>query len=218
LLVGVVAALGLALPQLAAAALRYGSRGEAVRTLQRRLTALAYLPGGSVDGVFGDETWQAVVAFQGWQRIDPDGVVGPVTRHALARAQRPRPWLALPRALEIDVRRQVLLIVVDGRVERAVHASTASSPYQTPHGRFVVIRRDRESWSRQYHVWLPDALYFYRGWAIHGFPTVPDRPATHGCIRIPLQDAAFVFKQAPLGTPVLVRDDVRRRLNSPARR
>jgi lipoprotein-anchoring transpeptidase ErfK/SrfK len=68
----------------------------------------------------------------------------------------------------------------------------------------------RESWSRPFRVWLPYALYFHQGLAIHGFPSVPDRPASHGCIRIPVKDAAFVFRAAPLGTAVLIRGARRR--------
>jgi cell wall hydrolase len=195
----------LAVPSLASAAqLRYGDRGRAVVSLQRHLVTLGYLERGAVDGTFGDETWYAVVAFQGWEQIELDGVVGPETRRALRHARAPQPWQRLQRALEIDLTRQVLLVVEDGAVRRVVHASTGAR-FPTPQGRFSVARRLRKSWSRRYHVWLPYALYFHRGFAIHAFPVVPDKPASHGCIRIPIQDARFVFDAAPLGTPVLIR-------------
>lgn len=206
LVLATAVALLVAAPSAAAGtALRYGSRGQNVLLLQRRLAALGYLGSRDVDGVFGDETWHAVVALQGWEQIRRDGVVGPNTRRALARASRPGPWAMVPRALEVDLDRQVLLVVEHGTVRRALHASTAAPPYTTPPGRFIVIRRARKSWSRRYHVWLRDALYFYRGWAIHGFRSVPEKPATHGCIRIPLRDARFVFERTPVGTPVFIR-------------
>jgi N-acetylmuramoyl-L-alanine amidase len=184
--------------------LAYGARGRAVASLQRRLVSLGYLRRREIDGIFGDETRNAVVAFQGWERIGRDGVVGPRTRRALRRAAAPEPWRPLRRALEIDLRRQVLLVVEAGVVRRAVHVSSGALS-ATPEGRFTIVRRMRESWSRPFRVWLPYALYFHRGLAIHGFPSVPDRPASHGCIRIPVEDAAFVFRVAPLGTPVLIR-------------
>jgi N-acetylmuramoyl-L-alanine amidase len=184
--------------------LGYGNHGRTVASLQRRLIRLGYLQRGSVDGIFGIETRNAVVAFQGWERIGRDGIVGPRTRQALRDARAPEPWLRLGRALEIDLRRQVLLVVEGGALRRAIHVSSgALSP--TPEGRFIVVQRMRESWSRQFHVWLSYALYFHRGLAIHAFPIVPDRPASHGCIRIPVQDARFVFQAAPLGTPVVIR-------------
>jgi L,D-transpeptidase catalytic domain/Putative peptidoglycan binding domain len=184
--------------------LGYGAQGRAVASLQRRLVGLGYLRRQGIDGIFEDETRDAVVAFQGWERIGRDGVVGPRTRRALRRASAPEPWRPLRRALEIDLRRQVLLVVEAGAVRRAIHVSSGALS-ATPEGRFTVVRRMRESWSRPFRVWLPYALYFHQGLAIHGFPSVPDRPASHGCIRIPVKDAAFVFRAAPLGTAVLIR-------------
>jgi hypothetical protein len=197
----------LAQPGVASAGdLRYGDRGRAVASVQRRLVMLGYLERGEVDGVFGDKTWHAVVALQGWEQIARDGVVGPRTRRALRHARGPQPWRRLRRALEIDLTRQVLLVVEQGAVRRVVHASTGASKSATPDGRFTVIRRERMSWSRRYHVWMPYALYFHRGWAIHAARIVPDRPASRGCVRIPIEDAPFVFRASPLGTPVLIRD------------
>jgi N-acetylmuramoyl-L-alanine amidase len=184
--------------------LGYGDRGRAVASLQRWLIRLGYLQRGAIDGTFGDDTRSAVVAFQGWERIDRDGVVGPQTRRALRYARVPQPWLRLRRALEIDLSRQVLLVVERGALRRAIHVSSGALS-ATPKGRFTVVRRMRDSWSRPFHLWLPYALYFHRGFAIHAFPIVPNHPASHGCIRIPLEDARFVFRAAPLGTPVLIR-------------
>ena len=201
----------LALPGVAAAAdLRYGDRGRAVASLQRRLIMLDYLERREVDGVFGDKTWHAVVALQGWEQITRDGVVGPRTRRALRHARRPQPWRRVRRALEIDLTRQVLLVVEQGTVRRVVHASTGASKSATPDGRFKVIRREKMSWSFRYHVWLPYALYFHGGWAIHAYRIVPDQPASRGCVRIPVEDAPFVFRASPLGTPVLIRGKGRR--------
>lgn len=49
-----------------------GSRGEAVKTLQRALNLLA-------DGIYGPLTEEAVIAFQKAHGLKPDGVVGPNT-------------------------------------------------------------------------------------------------------------------------------------------
>src|SRR5262245_22860493 len=58
--------------------LRLGSRGASVTYLQRRLAALHY-DIGTVDGVFGSNTYHAVVAFQKVNGLSRDGVVGPTT-------------------------------------------------------------------------------------------------------------------------------------------
>jgi len=185
--------------------LHLGSRGPRVRALQQRLIGLGYLPAGAADGVYGMRTWHAVVAFQGWQRLQRDGIVGARTSRSLASAGRPRPWLHLRRGLELDLKRQVLLVVDSGRTVRAVHISSAAPGYVTPRGRFQVYRREQMSWSVPYRVWMPYALYFTGGYAIHGFGVVPSGPASHGCVRVPLSEAPFVYWRSPLETPVLVR-------------
>lgn len=160
-----------------------------------------YLPARSADDVFETGTWHAVVAFQGWQRIGRDGIVGPRTRTALASAVRPRPSVPLRRELELDLRRQLLLVVAGGRTVRAVHISSARPGFVTPRGRFRVYRRERMSWSARYEC----ALYFSGGYAVHGFSAVPAYPASHGCVRMPLGDAPYVYAAAPLRAPVVVR-------------
>jgi hypothetical protein len=186
-------------------ALHLGSRGARVRALEQRLVALRYLPPGSADAVFGQRTWHAVVAFQGWQRLHRDGVVGARTSRALASASRPRPSVRLTRGLELDLDRQVLLVVKDGRTQRAIHISSAARGRRTPRGRFDVYRRERLSRSTPYRVWMPYALYFSGGYAIHGFGSVPADPASHGCVRVPMSEAPFVYAAAPLHTPVVIR-------------
>jgi Putative peptidoglycan binding domain/L,D-transpeptidase catalytic domain len=185
--------------------LHLGRRGVQVRVVQQRLIKLGYLPSGGADSVFGQRTWHAVLAFQGWQRLQRDGVVGPRTRAALASAVRPQPWARLERGLALDLRRQVMLVVSHRRMPRAVHISSAAAGYQTPRGRFQVYRRERLSWSAPYRVWMPYALYFRGGYAIHGFGSVPSYPASHGCVRVPMSEAPFVYGATPLHAQVVVR-------------
>ena len=44
--------------------------------------------------------------------------------------------------------------------------------------------------------------YFIGGYAIHGYADVPTFAASHGCLRIPIPDAAAVFQWLALGVPV----------------
>ena len=60
--------------------LRLGSKGEAVRNLQNLLISKGYSCGASgADGDFGQGTYNAVIAFQKANGLDPDGIVGPLT-------------------------------------------------------------------------------------------------------------------------------------------
>lgn len=187
----------------AVASLRLGSRGADVRALQRSLARLSYLPGGDVDGTFGMQTWHAVVAFQGWNHLQRDGVVGPRTRAALARARRPTPW-STATGFEIHVAEQVLLLVRDHRVQRAIHVSTGAGG-TSPLGHFRIYRRDPMSWSVPFHVWMPLAQYFYGGYAMHEFASVPAYPASHGCVRVPQSESGAVWRSGSVGMRVWTR-------------
>ncbi|MEN6325919.1 MAG: peptidoglycan-binding protein [Syntrophomonas sp.] len=71
-------------PAASAASLSTGSRGEEVRSLQADLTVLGYNTQG-VDGIFGQNTYDAVLAYQQAHRLPADGIAGDNTRAALNR-------------------------------------------------------------------------------------------------------------------------------------
>ncbi len=62
--------------------LSVGSRGDAVRTLQQKLSDQGFKP-GSPDGIFGPRTLSAVLSFQQHHRLWVDGLVGPRTKRTL---------------------------------------------------------------------------------------------------------------------------------------
>lgn len=62
--------------------LYWGSRGEKVREVQSRLAEWGYYV-GSVDGIYGAETYRAVRRFQRDHGLTEDGVVGPATAQAI---------------------------------------------------------------------------------------------------------------------------------------
>ena len=63
--------------------LSVGIRGSAVTALQNDLKSLNYQVGAS-DGIFGQQTKQAVVAFQRDNNLSADGVVGPQTSSVIS--------------------------------------------------------------------------------------------------------------------------------------
>lgn len=66
----------------AAPVIAWGSTGDTVSTIQRRLKQWGYFS-GPVTGYFGQQTYTAVVAFQRKNGINPDGVVGSATAAAM---------------------------------------------------------------------------------------------------------------------------------------
>ncbi|MGI6778922.1 MAG: M14 family metallopeptidase [Acetivibrionales bacterium] len=64
--------------------LRIGSTGPNVKLIQSLLARIGYNP-GPVDGIFGEQTRQAVIQFQRDNGLIPDGIVGPNTWNIFGR-------------------------------------------------------------------------------------------------------------------------------------
>ena len=198
-------ALALAALVASAAGLVHAGSAPASRVaIQTQLVRLGYLSADAVSGVGDARTRAAVLAFQGWEGLERDGVAGPATRGRLAKASRPTPLPGSGARIEVHLDRQVVLLVEGQRFERAIHVSTGAPSTPTPRGAFRVFRRERDSWSTAFSVWLPWASYFTGGIAFHGYPDVPAYPASHGCVRVPLSEAPTVYEFARLGVPVRV--------------
>lgn len=184
--------------------LKLGSHGPAVVTLQKRLTALHYFDVGTIDGIFGSGTYHAVVAFQKVQRIARDGIVGPVTWDKLASPFLPKPRYPLKRtSVEVNLTRQVVYYVSDRSVARILDTSTGKPSTVTPTGRFKIIRRIN-GWHRSPLGYLYRPNYFYKGYAIHGYASVPAYPASHGCVRITIPTMDRMWASLRLGMPVAI--------------
>lgn len=181
--------------------LRQGSRGAAVTTLQRRLTALHYDVGG-VDGIFGPSTHHAVVAFQKVNGLARDGIVGPRTWAALDRPVVPRPkYSHSGYSVEANLTTQVLYLARKGSVVRILDASSGKASTPTPRGNYTIQRRiDGWRQSDLGLLWRPN--YFYRGYAVHGATSVPTYPASHGCVRVPVPAMNRLWSVIGVGTPV----------------
>lgn len=73
---------GLLVLSASASVVAWGSRGSQVSLVQQKLKQYGYYD-GAVDGVFGKETYNAVVWFQEKNGLKADGAVGPSTAAAL---------------------------------------------------------------------------------------------------------------------------------------
>ncbi len=182
-----------------------GAKSLQTREIQRRLAQLNYLPPGAVDGKDGYRTQQAVIAFQSWEGLDRDGVVGPATTAALKNAKTPRASGRGPsKRIEVYRAKGVALLIARGKTRRAIHVSTGGPGTETPSGTYSIFRKELQSWSVPFQVWLPYASYFNNGIAFHEYPDVPTYPASHGCVRVPAPEAPGLYKFAKLGTSVTV--------------
>jgi PKD repeat protein len=181
--------------------LRYGMNEPAVGVLRRRLAALGYR--SSITGnQFSSDLQDAVLAFQKVQGLDRTGGVGPALWSALDTPKLPH--LRYPGQgdhLEVDKTLQVLLVAHAGKVAWISPVSTGGPGKYTPEGTFTVQRKvPGFDPSPLGTLWDPE--YFTGGYAVHGNPSVPAYPASHGCVRVPMWVGSLLYASVPVGEPV----------------
>ncbi len=115
--------------------LEYGMHGNDVRALQQRLAQLEYYP-GPADGQFGADTLEAVWAFQEVQGLSADGIVGPLTEHALVSPRAPQSRDPRGGALrvEVNLHLRVLLLYRDNKLSLVSHVSAGGGYYYCSDG------------------------------------------------------------------------------------
>jgi len=104
--------------------------------------------------------------------------------------------LASELLVTIDLSEQSMRVSVDGVTEHRWKVSTGRKGYPTPIGTFRPIRMYRSYFSTKYdNAPMPHAIFFYRGYAMHGTMEVKalGRPVSHGCVRLHPTNAAILF-------------------------
>jgi hypothetical protein len=176
-----------------------GAHSPHVQLLEKRLRRLRYHIRG-VDWRYDYRTADALRAFNKVQRRPRVAAVTTATWRALATPRRPRPrWVRPRRHIEIDQTKQVLYVVRGARVRSIVHTSTGANGV-TRDGAWTVWRKIAGySPGRLYYPSYFDGLR-----AIHGWPHVPVSPASHGCARVPMWAAKWIYRRTQIGTRVVV--------------
>lgn len=187
-----------------------------IKQAEQTLAELGYWT-GLVDGVLDPATNSALIAFQKWEGRPITGQLTIDELEAIRNGSAPKARELGYAHVEVDVDRQVLMIVNDDDSVRLLPVSTGNDkPFKaegqmsiayTPRGRFVVYDKTY-GWENGDIGSVYYANYISGGVAIHGYLSVPTQPASHGCIRIPMFAAREVSKLLPVGTIVLVYDKV----------
>ena len=158
--------------------------------------------GGNLVNVFTEEIYPADVAVYGSKIAavgDVSGQAGPATR------------------VEISLQREVLVLYRNGQVVLISHVSTGGGYYYcSPGGGCAYAITPVGDFQTQSFIpgWVTVPLgemynpVFFIGtaFAIHGDTYVPLAPVSHGCVRIPMDIAAFFHTLVAVpGTPVYIR-------------
>ena len=148
----------------------------------------------------------------------------PVDEPGLPEAEEPSPppYPVVPEDassgyyIHVSLDEQLVRIYFDGEEVRRMVCSGGTADMPTPTGRFYLQNRGEQFFSRKYQQgarwWVS-----FRDWGIYLFHSVPfdadgeiipeeaaklGQPASHGCIRLLLEDAKWFYETMPEGATV----------------
>ena len=186
-----------------------------LREAERLLSRMGYWL-TKADGVADASTRHAITAFQKVEGLKRTGTLNAATMAALRKGKRPEPRYPGEAHIEVDLTRQVLFVVDgSGTVTHILPVSSGNEEKYFDEGKWQIAHTPRGAFNIERKIngvrkaSLGDLYYpsyFSGGVAIHGSSSIPVKPASHGCVRIPrFADKAF-FQMAPLGMLVFVYD------------
>jgi hypothetical protein len=210
--------------------LKFGMHGPNITALQHRLHYLHYFV-GKINGRFGWDLQEAVWAFKEvqWGREAPrhPNRVDAMTQHSLVHPRAPRVLFGRGGSLRIEINKkiEVLVLYKHNRVKLISHVSTAAwrrpdgVGWFTPGGfhraiHYIPGKVADNSFGRSFMYW--PVFFIGYTYAVHGFPNpkwhnrfygVPLKPASHGCVRIPLDLSKILhsyLRIGPSGTPIWI--------------
>ncbi len=184
--------------------------GAQTKVLQSRLLELGFWNAGA-DGTYGLTTKQAVMAFQKYAGLEVSGKVDQATADALsAQTERAHGLDVSHTLVEVDKARQLLFVIVDGQTQWVFNTSTGSGKTYaepnkndptkietgvslTPDGDYKVNRERAEGWWEGDLGEIYRPKYFRGGIAVHGSNSIPNYPASHGCVRVSVPAMDFIW-------------------------
>jgi hypothetical protein len=178
-----------------------GDRGVKVLLLQRGLLKLGFAT--PVTGYYDGLTANGVLAFRKTNGLGRDGyamksVYAMVMRGDGAFGLRYPTSGTTGKHVEFDWSRQVLVLAQRGRPYRVYHTSSGAPATPTVFGSYRFYRQDYGTNS----LGMVHSSYFIGGYAIHGYASVPNHPASHGCLRVPIPSAWSIFNWIDIGDPI----------------
>ena len=178
-----------------------GSSGVKVLLLQRGLLKLGFAT--PVTGSFDGLTANAVNVFRKTNGLGRDGYA---TTSVYAKVLRGEGAFKLHypnsgthgKHVEFDWSRQVLVLADHGKPYRAYHVSSGKPSTPTVFGSFRFYSKTPGTNSHG----MVYSSYFIGGYAIHGYASVPNYAASHGCLRVPIPNAVSIYNWIDLGDPI----------------
>lgn len=218
--------------------LKYESKGELVKEVQRRLTELGYYE-GNISGNFLGHTRNAVKAFQEQNALKVDGIIGEDTWNVLFNdtdvrgandAPKPTPEpTPIPYAITVDVNNQVTTVYgLDENGEytvivRQMLCSTGLKATPSDVGEWTLNGKTARwcyfpKWGSHAQYWtrINGSIAFHSviynsvdtmDLSVKSYNKLGQR-ASHGCIRLTVADAKWIYNNCGAGVVVTITEDL----------
>ena len=203
--------------------IREGDRGDSVLRVQRRLASLEYITASGLDGIYGSGTKSAISAFQRRNHIEVTGICDQATQFILFTPDAIRS--IKPYMIKVSVADQRVYVYSpdeNDNYTNLVHTfvcSTGTSSHPTPKGTFKNTGRGAQwHYFTKFKCWARYAWYVDGDIMIHsviysrqdesslnqGSVNALGSRASHGCIRLAVDDARWIWNNCGSGTTVVV--------------
>lgn len=195
-----------------------------VHRLQRRLASLNYLE-GSIDGIFGGGTESALKYFQKRNKLDETGIANKETQHTLfntAAIKSDRPSHMYMMKISVKDQRLYVYKWINGsysNLVKTMKCSTGTKSDPTPLGTYSAGgQTGRWYYFKKFDCWAQYAYRINGPYLIHsvlysekdtstlrqGSVNNLGSRASHGCIRLSVDNAKWIYNNCPAGTTVKV--------------
>jgi len=133
---------------------------------------------------------------------------------AVKQPVRTEPHFSEGKYIDVGISKQLMTIFENGVQVNQFKVSTGKVGMATPLGEYKVLRKETNHWSVKYKLWMPYSMNFTGGYYIHELPYWPNgyregeshlgRRVSHGCVRLGIGPAKYVFDWADIGTPIYI--------------
>jgi hypothetical protein len=181
-------------------ALSRGKCGDVVVGFKKAIRKLGYIVNRG--RCFGGKTARGVLAYRkvnGMTRSSRAGR-GLVKRVFAGRGAYRVRHPGAGRHVEVPISKQVLVFAKGDRPLAVYPVSSGKSSTPTVTGHFQFIRTEPGYNSHGMYY----SFYFYGGYAVHGYASVPDYPASHGCVRTFIADQPEIYERIEFGEDVFI--------------
>ncbi|HET9119226.1 MAG TPA: L,D-transpeptidase [Solirubrobacterales bacterium] len=177
-------------------------KGPVTRLYEQSLVDQGYYLGPHVSGRWTRGTGLATAAFRKVNGMARNMAYKPIIFRKLLMGRGAfQPRYHAGRHVEVDISRQVMALINGDHVVATFHVSTGKPSTPTVRGSFRFYRKEPGTNSHGMYM----SVYFIRGYATHGYPSVPmHEAASHGCVRNPELFSVYIYDWIHLGDAIHV--------------